>query len=530
MQDPNPKPSSSHNRNHNNPPDIPDCDVWDEFRNEYLASHGISAPEPPNFEAYLKKLRPNSDGRIGCLTCRQYKHCEFAPFWSSIRDHFRFYHLSPSITIVDQSDFKKRICYGIDTLMKRPNCLALVHELVSRCHEQIGRREEEHRATKRLTSETSYYKEKLPSIDVFLLRVQVTCDGQLLCGHPNCSTSAEFPASPTALEEHFVSHHCQGLHRGSASLERQISQDIIDIMARPGTDYSARQLVGRAKRQEKKWDSMDADAKNKAAELDKCRRRLRTLIHQRIRGMRQWSVLQKLRREFSKRHRKFRKLAFQSGEPLVRSCAKRWRRPDGLLQLGILTFRNLMLGHPPTRLKQVFFFISLSYAMVAVMKNCDIEVPFSPGVEDFWALRQTIEDEHKQPIFDRLLMLTWPEDAKHSSITNATVSIDSILDISFEEPISPGQLVGDILKGIVMRLFKAASADEAFKFSAFLDINLNPVSKTPPVPLNTDVGTNRLQKSGQGDRKKNASKPTCSADARRTVIFQQIHYFMICKW
>jgi hypothetical protein len=100
--------------------------------------------------------------------------------------------------------------------------------------------------------------------------------------------------------------------------------------------------------------------------------------------------------------------------------------------------------------------------MAAVMKNCDIEVPFSPGVEDFWALRQTIEDEHKQPIFDRLLMLTWPEDAKHSSITNATVSIDSILDISFEEPISPGQLVGDILKGIVMRLFKAASADEAF--------------------------------------------------------------------
>ena len=225
----------------------------------------------------MKKLRPNSDGRIRCLTCRQYKHCEFASFWSSIRDHFRFYHLSPSITIVDQSDFKKRICYGIDTLMKRPNCLALVHELISRCHEQIGRREEEHRATKRLTSETSYYKEKLPRIDVFLLRVQVTCDGQLLCGHLNCSTSAEFPASPTALEEHFVSHHCQDLHKGSASLERQISQDITDIMARPGTDYSARQLVGRAKRQEKKWDSMDADAKNKAAELDKCRRRLRTL-------------------------------------------------------------------------------------------------------------------------------------------------------------------------------------------------------------------------------------------------------------
>lgn len=186
-----------------------------------------------------------------------------------------------------------------------------------------------------------------------------------------------------------------------------------------------------------------------------------------------------------------------------------------------------MLGHPPTRLKQVFSFISLSYAMTAVMKNCNIEVPFSPGVEDFWALRQTIEDEHKQHIFDRLLMFTWPEDAKHSGITNEIVSMDSILDISFEEPISPGQLVGDILKGIVMRLFKAASADEAFNFSAFLDINLNPVSKTPPVPLNTDVGTNRLQKSGQGDRKKDASKPTCSTDARRTVIFQRIYYFMI---
>ena len=81
-----------------------------------------------------------------------------------------------------------------------------------------------------------------------------------------------------------------------------------------------------------------------------------------------------------------------------------------------------------------------------------------------------------------------------------------------------------------MRLFKAASADEAFKFSAFLDINLNPVPETPPVPLDTDVGTDRFQESGQGDRKKNASKPACSTDARRTVIFQQIHYFMICKW
>src|SRR5215469_15059843 len=127
-------------------------------------------------------------------------------------------------------------------------------------------------------------------------------------------------------------------------------------------------------------------------------------------------------------------------------------------------------------------------------------------------------------------MLTWPEDTKHSGVTNAIVSVDSISDTLFEEFTSPGQLVGDILKGVVMRLFKAASTDEAFNFSAFSDINLNPVSETPQVPFDTDVGTDHFQESGQSDRKKNESKPGSSTDARRTVIFRRIHYFMICEW
>jgi hypothetical protein len=116
--------------------------------------------------------------------------------------------------------------------------------------------------------------------------------------------------------------------------------------------------------------------------------------------------MKRLRREIYSRHSHFLRLASnRPGElsEFARCCP---RRKD-LLDEVILTYRDILDDEPPTTLRGVFAFISLSYAVDAVLRCQNRQSLFSPSPADFRLWRKSIPDYGQKGAFDQLASLIW---------------------------------------------------------------------------------------------------------------------------
>ena len=122
---------------------------------------------------------------------------------------------------------------------------------------------------------------------------------------------------------------------------------------------------------------------------------------------RQWNILRLLRTEFNSLHRRFRRLTARSKFGL-KKLRKHCISPAELLNTGILTSKDILLGNTPASLKEVFSFITLSYAMAAVRETRG-SVSFSPTASDFSIWRHSISKESERETFDELVSVMWPD-------------------------------------------------------------------------------------------------------------------------
>lgn len=130
-------------------------------------------------------------------------------------------------------------------------------------------------------------------------------------------------------------------------------------------------------------------------------------IHDYISRIPQWIALRLLRKEFNSLHRQFLRLPARNRSHL-KKFRNRCNGPAELLNTGILTSKDILLGSTPVSLKEVFSFIMLSYAMAAT-RNPDRSVLFSPTRLEFSIWRQSISNEAERETFDELVSLMWPE-------------------------------------------------------------------------------------------------------------------------
>ncbi|MCJ1247785.1 hypothetical protein MMC30_005000 [Trapelia coarctata] len=516
-------------------PSIPNSAVWNDLRDEYVNRYGCLPPEPPNFNVFLGRLHPSRCGWIECPPCRSHIQGEFEPAPWEIRDHFRFHHLG-HIQHADRREFKPQIRDAIQNLMKDPEAEDIMSNLLDRCSEKKKQYDQEQIAKGNFTQSDAAYKAKLPSIDVFLFRLRVTCNGQLTCVHPRCADHEAFQASLDAMKWHFVEKHCRHLYEYNSSVKHHIIDDFTDCVNRSArTAEMVEQLIKRSAAQSRRWASMDDDCRRRTGNLDAQRRRRRAAVYRKVHGMRQWGVLRDLRDSFGSRLREF--LQYAEGLEPIQSFAKRCKRPRVLLRLGVLTFRKIVDGNAPKTLLEVFAFISLSYAMAAVMHRRGVAVEFAPKVNDFYTWRWSIQNEDERRKFDSLVL--WFSNGHAPQLDQATsqsalagYSTTQILDMMAENPTGTSMSAQSSMKEIVMRLIEAKSANESFNFSAFLHLSgvksTHQSDRESPSQQDRSDGTTPHQRDIPQSRNEAVlPKHSTAASLRGTVMFANSHLFMI---
>lgn len=305
--------------------------------------------------------------------------------------------------------------------------------------------------------------------------------------------------------------------------------------------------------------------------LKKCREqssRWREYVHDVYRYFsreRQMNILRLLRTEFNSLHRRFRRLTARSKFGL-KKLRKHCMSPAELLNTGILTSKDILLGNTPASLKEVFSFITLSYAMAAV-RGTRGSVSLSPTVSDFSIWRHSISKESESETFDELISIMWPDvDARfHNAMMRDEENAasdgnrDPLDDIPvFNDQIFPGLLnletvdllpqendsgqfsmvSSEILQrsmhDVASSLFDHSPGDE-FDFSAFLNLETYdeptatqglPLQSLPSTVANENVWSNIISPVEEEVRE---PEPAIPSQLVRNIFFRQVLGFLICK-
>jgi hypothetical protein len=174
----------------------------------------------------------------------------------------------------------------------------------------------------------------------------------------------------------------------------------------------------------------------------------------RLESMAQWKTMKRLRRTFYSRHSQFLRLASNSPGELgefARSCP----RPKDLLDEAILTYRDILDDEPPTALRGVFAFISLSYAVDAVLRCQNMQSFFSPSLADFRLWRESIPDYGEKRVFDQLASLIW--------LPKCSPPVPDGLSLHFDQ----GQMLGESMQVAVDGILDSMERSPDFQFSVF---------------------------------------------------------------
>jgi hypothetical protein len=122
----------------------------------------------------------------------------------------------------------------------------------------------------------------------------------------------------------------------------------------------------------------------------------------------QWATLRSLRKASTYHYNQFTKVTADSTSADVRKLRKSYVASKDMLEMGILTFRDVLHGHTPTALEDVFAFASLSYVISKTLhsKGHIDESDILSGILDW---RAAIIDERERSAFDEVAKLLWPE-------------------------------------------------------------------------------------------------------------------------
>jgi hypothetical protein len=122
----------------------------------------------------------------------------------------------------------------------------------------------------------------------------------------------------------------------------------------------------------------------------------------------QWATLRSLREASMYHYNQFHKVTVDSTSAEVRKLRKSYVAAKNMLEMGILTFRDVLRGQIPTTLVDIFAFASLSYVISKALHSHGHidESDILSGILDW---RAAIGDEKERSAFDEIAKRLWPE-------------------------------------------------------------------------------------------------------------------------
>jgi hypothetical protein len=122
----------------------------------------------------------------------------------------------------------------------------------------------------------------------------------------------------------------------------------------------------------------------------------------------QWATIRSLRKASLLHYNQFAKLTADSTNSDIRKLRKSYVTAKKLLEMGILTFRQVLYGQTPTTLVDIFAFASLSYVISKTLHargHLD-ESDILSGILDW---RAAIADDRERSTFEEIAKQLWPE-------------------------------------------------------------------------------------------------------------------------
>jgi hypothetical protein len=122
----------------------------------------------------------------------------------------------------------------------------------------------------------------------------------------------------------------------------------------------------------------------------------------------QWDTLRSLRKASMFHYNQFTKLTADSPSADIRKLRKSYLTAKNMLEMGILTFRDVLYGHIPTTLVDIFAFASLSYVISKILHS-NGHIDESDILSGILEWRAAIVDEREKSTFDEIAKRLWPE-------------------------------------------------------------------------------------------------------------------------
>ncbi|RYP81162.1 hypothetical protein DL769_002110 [Monosporascus sp. CRB-8-3] len=126
----------------------------------------------------------------------------------------------------------------------------------------------------------------------------------------------------------------------------------------------------------------------------------------------QWAAIRSLKEETEYHHRRFQTMPSLSDDPILAQLRKDFSHAKSIRKTGIIIFRDVLDGYRPTKLKEIFAFASLSYAVSQLLFKTGRIDKFQilSGVKTW---RDSISDDREKEAFNKLAHDLWPESKDH---------------------------------------------------------------------------------------------------------------------
>jgi hypothetical protein len=401
-------------------------------------------------EEFLNRLRPGPSGEgIGCSWKYSDFYCErsFPCTSRDIEAHFRHCNRLQHFQV------KEPFYEALEVFLEQPESKALIADLQKQCRI----------IQERLRS--------LPDIDDFLCQLESLPGGNLKCQRPKCADWERFECASDSIKNHFRRHHCSNF-RGAFLSETiaKIDASIDSQLKRPKTASIMADILENSHIRSAIAKRI-SDFTNPRLKHSSGTESPSTEYNLEIQrpSWEQLRVLRTLRAKFIVHHRQFLQRTASSSSDGLQELRKSCRRYADLLDTGVLTFKAIMNDESPSSLKEIFAFISLSYAMAGTMQVRGKPVNFCLDSFEMECWRSSLASEKDGDIFDELVPLLWPGLNKiHEGLRShrgfpflACADIDRYLEVLSDPFASP-------LSYTAKRLLEASSSDENFCFSDWL--------------------------------------------------------------
>lgn len=399
-------------------------------------------------QSFLYQLTPTPFG-ISCARCSTFKG-SFPCTSSDIQDHFRECYFLLGLEVAAEPFYE-----ALEAFLEQLESKTHVADLQQRCRKiQVDFR-------------------SLPDIDDFLCQLKYLPSGKLKCQRLPCANLDGFELDSNSTKMHFIQYHCTNFE-GALRYETisKITSSIESQWQRPKTASIMAKIRENAK--------IGIPVAQRISEFEHPRLKYPSEIENSSTAhslkiekpsWEQLGVLRTLRAKFIVNHRQFlqRTASSCSGglQELRRSC----RRYADLLDTGLLTFKAIMNCESPSSLKEIFAFISLSYAMVGTMQAKGKTVDFCLDRDEMQSWRRSLLLGKDRYTFDKLVPLLWPELNAHQG---KRIFYDYCVDFNDYDfyPYTSlhyrSKTRASPLRSTAERLLEESSSDERFCFDDWL--------------------------------------------------------------